>query len=476
MRYIWFWLGFDSSPPVLAAKCYQQPNMNAIDYHYFNFLNAHYDWEKHLINVNCPAGDLNILDPEKEVTDEGLKNASVFIHEYIHYLQNFSTTWGSTIFADFTFALIKVGASSADNKDIISLPIKETEINNPLFFEGLKLRKEVISKINLYNEFEIEDGHQIQYKLVDVKKKYLSLTNGKITLPLSGKVIREHMAHLGTLLFLEKDDINIHQYNSTFKGFSSNGNEFSNQAEYWIIYEYYYSFEIFTNLPKGLFNLMQKCLATNIPENSLKQFNDWLLTIKPKLKKVDFNTLVEKWASKPHMNEIFLSDLNESKAHCQKILKIVETHMHENHLLEFAYNILSYIIDNIESSCGGQNLYNSKDNLDSLKYWNRKVAKYGSGIVRYSDKTMIHGSDEHCTKMEDSFLFLISSSFVINKIIKNQKSNCPFLEDIPICVAKYKGEDGCYQNPFKMIKESSHEKQCTFANGVLLLGFQNRIN
>lgn len=450
--------------------------MNAIDYHYFNFLNAHYDWEKHLINVNCPAGDLNILDPEKEVTEEGLKNTSIFIHEYIHYLQNFSTTWGSTIFADFTFALIKVGASSADNKDIICLPLTETETNNPLLFEGLKLRKEVVSKINLYNEFEKEDGMEIHYKLINVGKSYLSLTNGKISLPLSGKVIREHMAHLGTLLFLGKDDANIHEYNRTFNGFSPNGNEFSNRAEYWIIYEYYYSFEIFTNLSKGLFNLMQKCLATNIPENTLKQFNDWLLTIKPKLKNIDFNTLVEKWASKPFMEKVFLLDLVESKAHCQKILKIAAAHKHENHLLEFAYNILSYILDNIDSSSGGQNLYNSKDNFDSLTYWNNKVAKYGSGIVRYSDQTMIHGSTEHCTKMEDSFLFLISSSFVINKIIKNQKSLCPFLEDMPICVAEYKGADDCYKNPFKMTKESSYEKKCTFANGVFLLGFQNRIN
>ncbi len=78
--------------------------------------------------------------------------------------------------------------------------------------------------------------------------------------------------------------------------------------------------------------------------------------------------------------------------------------------------------------------------------------------------------------MEDCFLFLISSSFVLNKIIQNQKSNCPFLEDIPICKAKYRGEDNCYKNPFDMIKNEDHGMECTFANGVLLLGLQNRIH
>lgn len=449
--------------------------MNAVDQHYFESLDAFYDWESHLINVGCHSGDLNILDPTK-VTEEGTKDASVFIHEYIHYLQNFSTTWGSTIFADFTYALIKVGASSATNKNIVNLPIVESEIDNPLLLEGLKLRNEVISKINLHNEPEIEDGFEIQYKLINTNRSYLTLTNGKITMPLCGKAIREHMAHLGTLLFLKSNDINVHDHNKSHVGFSPNNNEFSEKAEYWIIYEYYYSFNNFTNLARGVFNLMQKCLATNIPENTLKLFNEWLLTVISKIKTIDFNKLVDKWASKPEIQSIFLIDLEESKEYCERILKKIKNYNHQNDLLQFASNILTYIIKNIESSKGGQSVYNFDDDFSSIKYWNRKVNKYGSGIVRYSDKLMIHGSDNHCVNMENSFLFLISSSIVINKVVKNQKSDCPFLTEMPICVAKYKGEKGCFQNPFNMVKNLDHGRECTFANGVLLLGFQNRIN
>ncbi len=88
--------------------------MNTKDLHYYNSLNAFYDWEKHMINVGCKSKDLNFLDPSKSITEEGDKNVSVFVHEYIHYLQNFTTTWGSLIFKDFTFALIRIGASSSD--------------------------------------------------------------------------------------------------------------------------------------------------------------------------------------------------------------------------------------------------------------------------------------------------------------------------------------------------------------------------
>lgn len=449
--------------------------MNAVDQHYFESLDAFYDWESHLINVGCHSGDLNVLDPAKKVTEEGSKDASIFIHEYIHYLQNFSTTWGSTIFADFTYALIKVGASSATNNNILNLPIVESAINNPLFLEGLKLRNEVISKINLHNEFEREDGFKIQYKFINTNRSYLTLTNGKITIPLSGKVIREHMAHLGTLLFLKSNDLEVHDHNKSHLGFSPYNNEFSNKAEYWIIYEYYYSLNNFTNLTVGVFNLMQKCLATNIPENTLKLFNDWLSIVISKIKTIDFIKLVEKWASKPEMESILSIDLKESKKHCERILEKIKKYKHQNDLLQFASNILSYIIKNIESSKGGQFVYSFDDDFSSITYWNRKVNKYGSGIVRYSDRLMIHGSDDHCTNMENSFLFLISSSIVINKVVNNQKSDCPFLTEMPICVAEYKGEKGCIQNPFNMVKNLDHGRECTFANGVLLLGLQNRI-
>jgi len=450
--------------------------MDAIDNHYFSELETNYDWEKYLISLKCEAGELNILDTSKPLTKEGEKNASFFIHEYIHYLQNFSSTWGITIFADFAFALIEIGASSSDNKDVLNIPLTNEIIDNNLLSKGIQRRKDVINKVNPNNEFEREDGERLKYKLINSKQDYLTISNSRITVPIRGKAIREHMAHLGTLLFLGKDDTKIHEYTETFNGFKYGELTFANQPEYWIIFEYYFSLEKFSQLAKGIFFLMQQCLATNTPENILKRFNDWILTKEfAPATLTCFHELVVEWIAEDNIEAIFETDLKDSKLYCLNIQNKAEPHMHQNDLLKFTHNILGYIVENIESTSGGRTLYLYDDNFYGLNYWNYKVNQYGSGIVRYLDQTMIHGSLEHCKKMEDSFLFLISSSYVLNKVLRLQRPECPFLDEMPICKASYRGESNCSQNPFEMIKNELHGKECTFANGVLLLGFQNRI-
>ena len=142
----------------------------------------------------------------------------------------------------------------------------------------------------------------------------------------------------------------------------------------------------------------------------------------------------------------------------------------------FTHNITEYALNNIRKTTGGRFLFLPSDNFTDINYWKIKINEFGTGIVRYLDDTLIHGSKVHCSTMIDSFNFLVSCSLVVKQIIGNQKANCPFMDDIPICEAECKGDNNCYSNPFLMVKNDGSGKECLFANGVLLTGMENRVN
>jgi hypothetical protein len=447
--------------------------MNEIDNHYFNSLGS-YDWEKNLITVNCNRDDLLIKDG-MEANDEGRKNTSVFVHEYIHFLQNFSTAFGSLIFCDFTSALIKIGASSSSYKEIINSPLFKSKISSQSFLNGLELRERAKSRVSKYSESYIYKSKSLSdLKFVTPNDNFLTLTNERLTVQLGRKVIKEHMAHIATQLFLKKTDEEIHFDNKNFGGFMVEEIEFSNQPEYWILFEFFYQQKVYKNIANGILHLMQICLATHQPEFPLKHFLEWCVSANPK-SHINLIDIVEDWLNKSNILEYCRNCLNASIQYCNDVLILTDKGKHENHLLQFANNISSYILKNITTTSGGMTQFLPTDDLYNLNYWSAKADNFGTGMVKYLDTTMIHGNSNHCEKMEESFLFLISSSFALNKILKNQKSICPFLEDIPICYAECKGEENCKTNPFEMIKNREDEKQCVFANGVLLLGLRDRV-
>src|SRR5436853_3274648 len=110
--------------------------MNTTDYHYYNSFDEigkpFYDWERQIINLGCNVSDIDISNASENMTDEGRKHSSKLVHEYIHYLQNFSTGWGAPVFTDFTLAIMKIGASSAESKEILNLPLVKSNLKSTL--------------------------------------------------------------------------------------------------------------------------------------------------------------------------------------------------------------------------------------------------------------------------------------------------------------------------------------------------------
>lgn len=451
--------------------------MNEIDYHYFQSLTGpFYDWERQMINIGCSKSDLDIPNLTNELSVEQRKNFALLVHEYIHYLQNFATAWGAPVFTDFSLALMKIGASSASSKNVIELPINKSNLSKDLL-NGIELREKVGFRLSKFSQVQYHDDHALTaINLTSPNHNGVVLTNGRVTIELGGKTIREHMAHIGTQLFLGKSDNDIHELNKNYLGFRGYGVEFSNKPEYWILFEFFFEMNLYSNIAGAILYLAQVCLITLNPELALLRFINWHVRHKKRYpKQCDLVNVVVDWLKSNDEKLYLIVGLRESLAQCGRTLEVAKKHLAEHDIFRFTFNITEYAIDNLNKSAGGQTLFMTGDNFADVKYWQKKIHNFGTGLIRHTDGVNIYGTTNHCDKMQDSFYFLMSCSLVIKKIVSNQKSNCPFIEDIPICSAEFKGEENCFKNPFLMVNQHPDNKSCLFANGVLLLGMQNRV-
>jgi len=450
--------------------------METIDNHYYKSFDqigkAFYDWERHLINIGCSTTDFD-LNQEQNLTEKGSLESSKFVHEYIHFLQNFATSWGAPVFTDLTLAVMKIGASSATSDEKLILPIDKSLVTNRLLLDGIELRETVINRINKHNNWSFNENDILPIKNVTDSDDCIKLSNNRIVAELGIKLIREHMAHLGTQLYLKKSDEEIHSYNKNI--FTNKDSIFSRDPEYWILFEYVFETGTFSNIARGIFHLTQNNLITLNPEKALLRFIKWFEVNKTTFKKgIDFYDVVESWLMSNDEGNYLYVGLTESIKHCEKILTMTQKHQSTNDLFAFASNITDYALANIKKNKGGRFLFNRNDDFTNVEFWKGKVLEYGTGILRYLDNVIIQGSETHTSKMNESFYMLLSTSLVLKRIFENSKGNCPFLDEIPICKADIRESDNCFKNPYLMLIPEN-EKQCLFGNGVLLTGMGERL-
>jgi hypothetical protein len=455
--------------------------MKEIDFQFYNSYDEvsmpFYDWERQVINLGCNYSDIETGTPGRKLNGEEQKQFSKLVHEYIHFLQNFATGWGAPVYTDFALSTMKIGASSAESREILTPPLEIADIRNAQLIEGINLRETVVKRVNKGERFEfIAGGTLSRLTSVEPNESIVVLSNGRVLTSLGIKVIRENMAHMGTLLFLGKSDKEIHAYNKAIMGFTKDGIEFSEQSEYWIVFEYFYELDRFDDLARGIFHLMQQCLITLNPELALLRFFKWFEKHQGDYTgKLSFVKVAEDWVHDG--DEIYFLHIGFTKSveHCENILSLTKRHLGEHDLFLFTHNITEYALNNIKGTTGGRFLFNPKDDFTDVNYWKGKILSFGTGLVRYLDGVKIHGTDNHCRGMEDSFTYQMACSLVIKKILDNQKSMCPFLEDIPICAASHKGAANCIKNPFLITQADGSGKSCLFRNGVLLTGMQDRV-
>ncbi len=438
---------------------------------------AFYDWERQFINLGCTIDDIS-LNQESQLDKENIYEKSKLVHEYIHFLQNFAFTWGVPVFTDFSISYLKIGASSAVSDEVYTLPFPNSTITNTLLNEGLEQREKVIERINLFDEINLfEDGVLCPIILDISNNDYTKLNNGHLEIAIGMKVIREHMAHMGTMLFLSKTDTEIHIDNENFEGFIEKSKKFNRKAEYWIIFEFFIEQNKFKGIAEGVFYLMQQSLVTQNPVTFIKRFFKWYNTniYKYRADKYNLIDIVNDWMDNKTICIEQKFDTKFSIEHCKKICKLCVKHMEDHDYYKFVYNIAKNSLDHLISTEGGKTLFLPTDNFSDFQYWKSKIIKCGTGIVSYSNGHLIHGTKGYIDSMSESFTNLLSSSIVFKRIKENKLYICPFLYDIPICNASYKGNHGCSDNPFTMTNPEPNGEECLFRNGVILMGFENRI-
>lgn len=451
------------------------------DFHYYSSLDEivsdFYDWERHFINLACSVKDIFQKENSNDTSSEYNKYKAKLIHEYIHFLQYFATAWGAPIFTDLALATLKIGTSSHKSQEKIDLPLEIDSIKNSLLIEGLNERANVINRIEEGDSIQYNYSNKLENISVYFKENIVGLTNNRVIINLGMKVIREHMAHMGTQLFFNRTDSDIHKYHIKIEGFKKDGIGFSDQAEYWIIFEYFYAKKNFINISKGIFNLMQLCLIATSPHKLLLNFFKWFISEESKFKNnYDFVDVTENWLLTNSVAENLYEGFIKSKKQCEKILNLTEKYSKDNEFYLFVNRITDYTLKNIERNSGGRTLFNIKDQFNSFSYWEKKITEYGTGIIRYNDATQLQGSNEHCKNMLDSFKFLLSSSIVLKQILNNQITMCPFLYDIPICISELKDISNCENNPFLVKQNDGSEKECLFRNGIIILGMEKRLS
>jgi hypothetical protein len=456
--------------------------MNVVDYHYYESLTdverTFYDWERQFINLGCKISDISINE-DLSLTQNGNKEVSKLVHEYIHFLQNFAFTWGVPVFTDFSLANLKIGASSAVSTEKYSLPFDESKVTNQLLLDGLQMRKTVIERMQESDSYTIQSQGVLLPISIDLSHPdFVKFNNGLLKVQLGMKVIREHMAHMGTQLFLAKSDEEIHFVHEEFNGFKNAGISFGAGPEYWIIFEYLYEQKRFKGISRGLFYLMQQSLVSLKPVALVRHFFLWLQSNLNTLpdSNIDLTGIIRYWIQQ--QNIIDAQDQNIQKAiqHCKDICNLCNSHRAEHDFYKFVYEISKNSLDHLTSSQGGRTLFSPEDNFSDFNYWKNLMIRCGTGIVRYLDGTLIHGTSGYLQSMYDSFVTLLSSSIALKKILENRIGTCPFLFDIPICNASFKESEGCFKNPYMMSNpQTDSEEQCLFRNATLLMGFQDRI-
>ncbi|UHG94592.1 hypothetical protein [Spirosoma oryzicola] len=445
-----------------------------IDY-LLNDNRPHYDWEGLYIHVDCEASDTPFTAENTNPLSDKNLNSEYLIHEYIHFIQNFTTTWGVPIFVNFAYSYLQIAASFASSQQDILLPLDLTEYKNKLFVEGFTTRVQVVAQLNMFNEIEHKVDGLLKPIICDFSRpQRLVLTNGLIRTEVGIKFIREHMATMGGYLFSSLDDTSIAERNKRIS--NDKGIDYCRAPEYWMLFAYFFQKEKIINIGKGVFLLMSYCLSTLIPTKTLKNFVFYYSKFSERYNiSIDLEEFVNNYFSQSERKNQVVQDLNFVSSGIEKLLNELDQNKNNHALAEFVHKIASYSLNNISKNLGGYLTFSYKSHLEDVGFWRKLLLVFGSGVVRLRDSTIIMGNTAHQKEMNDCFMFYLAFRLVLDMIDNNKLKPCPFLNEFPLCVSNLRDSDMCHFSPFEMATQFSTDGLCLFGNAVYLLGFEKRI-
>jgi hypothetical protein len=451
--------------------------LNEIDYHYYSNLrdifSPQYDWENLILTAGASEEDLDFSIGIEKRNPEQIKILQQFIHEYIHFLQNFCTTWGAGIYSDLFIAYSKISVSILNGEEKFLPPLNNQKIGNEMFDDGVIMRLKTLERLTKNDRYSYELKNELTIINYHYEGEKVVFKNGICEYMIGIKGIREHMANLGSFLMLGYSEKEIHESNISCTEFIDGDQRLYKHPEYWIMFEYF--FETYPNikdLGKGMYFLFNECLTRANPDQALYRFFQYFTTNPDRyLLNTNFFQFLIEWMKQPQEIVSFQASQKLTIENLEQRLSYINKNL-DHDLPRAAKLIVEMIKENIIKGEGGRKIFPKDFIFSELKYWYELIQKYGSSIVSFNQEMKMVGND----KMLEPFKIMNCVTLAFKEANKNSPEfSCPFFVDIPICNAKEKNAKICDGNPYEMLKTQTEKDCCNLMAGIFLLGLDKRI-
>jgi hypothetical protein len=280
------------------------------------------------------------------------------------------------------------------------------------------------------------------------------------------------MAHVGSFLFLNYSDNEIHELNINSKHFCYSNKLLDKLSEYWILFEYFFeTYPSMSNIGNGVYALCAESLTKLNPDKSIKRFFDWIFQNIINSAS-DLFQLVKTWANTNNEQKYYTVGKNETLSYLSCLISLCQINKKDNYIFECFEKIFLFVQNNILLFDGGRGLYLPNVDLSNKRTWFMFLYKIGSPLIRYKKNTpIIYGPSKN---MESEFVFLLGLSKSLSIIQTSSEFECAFYKEYRICSAGLK-ENLCLTQPYKVKNPEQNGKECIFNNCMKLLGFDGRL-
>lgn len=459
------------------------------DQQYFDGVNRRenrpfYDWFSLAINFPYTEDVFNEIIQGKYHGEEDQKALTAFIHEYVHYLQNFGTLWGIPKFIDLVHSILLIHNSLVGYDTKYTMPFDLTSIKDDSLSDGLKKRAELPHKLNEYKRFHVlnQVSEILNYSSNTSGYYFAIISNDHFECNICMKTLKESQAFIAEKLLFGLSDEEIQ--NLIHKTFYPEKVKYRDNYFYWILFDFLKAkYPNLQEVGKGLFFLIQDCLNRANPCTAFKRFIDWLNSRPERLlQDINLLDLVLEWRRNLiEKMAIGLSIQLTSRA-IDNFNQIINKHKVHDEFLYLLSDIINFSRKNMYEFNTG--IFPVDFNFSAIPSWYWILERFGTGIIIFEDskddnkkvlKTL--GSTYHQEHMHKAFKFLFSINLQFEMLQLNQDFLCPLLKEFPLCnfeldeVTRYL----CVQHAFLVNSKKADETMCLFDNTAAVMGFKKSI-
>lgn len=420
--------------------------------HYHDSERSSYDIYKFFIY-------LKFYESEKDDPIKRVEYTAETVHEYIHYLQSFTTIYGIqttlillSILNEFLLDL---------NNSAITFPLKADDPIIQIMRERMKLIYDLQFFQMQPKDLSVEDEKYYEmYKIKyngnkEVKVLFIKDHNNHRWIPLTPKVIRENMAMMGYCITRGMDAKALLEWIKE-----------RDDSEYWIIFEYLmYNARTPLNNLVITFYLCELALMSSTPTITidilLNHFIEFIHSEGIHYSDEDslFNDFVKKYEiiteQQPWIDKLFeVTQVQKNSA---------DQNSYDNEYLKFLSTIFQIIINALVYRRNQATVY--KKGLGGL-WIDNMTQMFASPVVSYRDPKIFLLGKSYISTEPHAYIFSLLF-FMQNIESLNKLDICPFYKNFPIC--NEEKSNICEKHPLNILYDEKYAG-CALYNVLQLLG------